>query len=366
METIKIVTINPLPNPNFTADSVCINTPPTMYSDLSTITNGNITNWIWEFGDGNTSTGSEATNTYNSDGYFNTTLTLTSDEGCINSITKPIRVYEAPTANLTSDITQACSPSDIAFTDLSYSETSNIQSWFWDFGDGKTTTGQNPNMTFDLDEADYGSELFDVELTVTNTFGCSSSIYVADYLEIFSTPTAAFTFNPFMPSVSDPEVEFDNTSTNADEYNWDFGNGLTSQLTNPIHMYSENEPNLYNVQLIAYNNDKMCSDTAYSSIQVDDVIIFYVPNAFTPDGDDYNNIWQPQFYSGYDPYDYHCMVFNRWGEVIWESFDASAGWDGNYGGRGLVEDGTYVWKINFKESMSAKTHQHVGHVTVLQ
>ena len=109
-------------------------------------------------------------------------------------------------------------------------------------------------------------------------------------------------------------------------------------------------PNRYNVQLIAYNNYNMCSDTVYQTVQVDDVIIFYVPNAFTPDGDDNNNIWQPQFHSGYDPYDYHCMVFNRWGEVVWESFDASAGWNGYYGGNGLVQDGTYVWKIDFKES----------------
>lgn len=365
-ETIKVITINPLPNPEFVADSICVNSPPTTYTDLSTIVNGSITSWVWNFGDGNSSTENEVSNTFDNDGYYNTTLTLTSSEGCINSITKPIRVYEAPTASLTSDITQACSPSDVEFTDLSYSATTNIQTWFWDFGDGTTTTGQNPIMTFDLEDSDLESELFDVELTVTNSFGCSSSVLVSDYLEIFSTPVASFTFNPLMPSVSDPEVEFENTSTNADDYTWDFGNGYTSQLTNPLHMYSENEPNIYNVQLIAYNNSQMCSDTAYASVQVDDVIIFYVPNAFTPDGDNYNNIWQPQFYSGYDPYDYHCMIFNRWGEVVWESFDASAGWDGNYGGKGLVQDGTYVWKIDFKESMSAKTHQHVGHVTVLQ
>ena len=365
-DTVRVVTINPLPNPNFTADSICINTPPTTFTDLSSISNGSISQWQWDFGDGNSSTGNEASNMYATGGYFDVTLTLTSDENCSSSITKPIRVYEAPTAILTSDLTQACSPTKIQFTDLSYSESSIIENWYWDFGNGTTSTGQNPLINYDLDDVESGSELFDIQLTVTNSYGCSTTTSVSDYIEIYSTPTASFTFNPFMPSVTDPEVDFENTSTNADDYLWLFGDGQTSTISDPTYTYSDAGPNLYNAQLIAYNNNGMCSDTAMSTIQVDDVIIFYVPNAFTPDGDQYNNVWQPVFYSGYDPYDFHCIVFNRWGEVVWESFDASKGWNGRYGVHGQVQDGTYVWKINFKESTTAKQHQFIGHVTVLQ
>jgi len=364
-EIIKTITINPLPNPDFSADSICVNLPPTTYTDLSTINSGTVSSWVWNFGDGNSTTGSQAFNSFATDGYFSITLTLTSSEGCVQSITKPIRVYETPIANITSDLTQACNPSDIKFTDLSSSTTSNIESWFWDFGNDLTTTEQNPILTFELEYPDIESELFDIELTVINSHGCTSSTFVSDYLEIFATPTASFTYNPTMPSIMNPEIVFENTSIHADEYAWNFGNDYTSQLTNPIHLYPENA-NQYNVQLIAYNNSQMCSDTAYASVQIDDVILFYVPNAFTPDGDEYNNIWQPQFQSGYDPFNFHCMIFNRWGEVVWESFNASAGWNGHYGKSGLVEDGTYVWKIDFQESMSAKTHEHVGHVTVLQ
>jgi len=365
-DTVRVVVINPLPNPNFVADSICVNTPPTTFTDLSTISNGTITNWSWDFGDGNVSSGNQASNTYSSDGYFNVTLTLTSSENCTSNIVKPIRVYEQPTALLTSDLTQACSPTKIQFTDLSYSNTSAIQSWFWDFGNGTTSTGQNPLINYNLEDLQTDSELFDITLTVTNSFGCSSTTLVSDFIEIYATPNAAFTFNPFMPSVTNPEVEFENTSTNADDYLWNFGNGQSSNEANPVHLYSDAGPNVYVAQLIAFNNGGMCSDTALATIQVDDVIIFYVPNAFTPDGDQYNNVWQPIFYSGYDPYNFHCVVFNRWGEVVWESFDASKGWNGKYGASGQVQDGTYVWKINFKESTTAKTHQYVGHVTVLQ
>ena len=72
------------------------------------------------------------------------------------------------------------------------------------------------------------------------------------------------------------------------------------------------------------------------------------------------------FTSGYDKFDYHLTIFNRWGEIIFESFDAQYGWNGNYGDGGLVQDGVYIWQIEFKETMSDKHHTHRGHVTVLK
>lgn len=96
------------------------------------------------------------------------------------------------------------------------------------------------------------------------------------------------------------------------------------------------------------------------------MIIFYVPNVFTPDGDSFNESFQPVMTAGYDLGDYHLMIFNRWGETVYESRDASDGWDGSYGNRGLVDDGVYVWAIDFSETMSDKRHKIQGHVTVLK
>lgn len=94
-------------------------------------------------------------------------------------------------------------------------------------------------------------------------------------------------------------------------------------------------------------------------------MIFYVPNAFTPDGDIHNNTFLPVFTSGYDPYDYHLIIFNRWGEIIFESFNSEIGWDGTYSDH-LAEDGVYIWKIVFKENKTDKKHQEIGHVTLLR
>jgi gliding motility-associated-like protein len=110
----------------------------------------------------------------------------------------------------------------------------------------------------------------------------------------------------------------------------------------------------------------MCADTAKQLITIQDVLIFYVPNIFTPDHDEFNEGFLPIFTSGYDPFDYHLTIFNRWGEIVFESYDATKGWDGTYSDQGLVQDGVYIWQIEFKETMSDKRHTYRGHVTVLK
>ena len=86
-----------------------------------------------------------------------------------------------------------------------------------------------------------------------------------------------------------------------------------------------------------------CVDTAYINFLIVEELIYYVPNSFTPDGDMYNQTFQPVFTAGFDPYDFEMLIFNRWGETIFETHDASIGWDGTYGGV-LCQDGTYTWK----------------------
>jgi gliding motility-associated-like protein len=101
-------------------------------------------------------------------------------------------------------------------------------------------------------------------------------------------------------------------------------------------------------------------------IPIKDILIYYIPNIMTPDGDQFNESFKPIFTSGYDMYDYHLTIFNRWGEIIFESYDTEYGWNGHYGDGGLVQDGVYIWQIDFKESMSDRRHIKRGHVTVLK
>ena len=130
------------------------------------------------------------------------------------------------------------------------------------------------------------------------------------------------------------------------------------------HTYPESETTSYQVMLVA-NNIHNCPDTAYLTIKVNDVIIYYVPNTFTPDWDGTNEVFKPVFSRGFDPYDYTLLIFNRWGEILFESHNVDIGWDGIYDGK-LVQDDTYTWKIEFKETMSDKRHVVHGHVNVIK
>jgi gliding motility-associated-like protein len=165
---------------------------------------------------------------------------------------------------------------------------------------------------------------------------------------------------------NDTEVNFNNQSLYATDYIWNFGDASAlSNEVNPTHNFPEEGDVFYPVTLIA-SNYLGCADTVTQFLNVKSIIIFYIPNTFTPDGDEYNNVFKPVFESGYDPYDFHMAIYNRYGEMIFESYDVNGAWDGTYGTRELVQNGVYTWQIEFKEKYTDKRHTHSGHVTILR
>lgn len=116
---------------------------------------------------------------------------------------------------------------------------------------------------------------------------------------------------------------------------------MTSTSENPSFMFPEGVTGEYPITL-AVMTERGCVDTITYIFHVIPDVLFYAPNTFTPDGDEFNQLWLPQI-TGIDIYDYDMFIFNRWGELIWESHDPSVGWDGTYNGK-LVQDGTYVWR----------------------
>jgi gliding motility-associated-like protein len=105
-------------------------------------------------------------------------------------------------------------------------------------------------------------------------------------------------------------------------------------------------------------------DTLFIATHQDESI-FYVPNSFTPDDDSFNNIFQPIFTEGFDQFDFHLTIFNRWGETIFESYDASKGWNGYYGEK-KCQDGVYTWKIEFGRPGIDDREVIVGHVFLIK
>jgi gliding motility-associated-like protein len=286
------------------------------------------------------------------------TVTATQCSGeCVSTDQVNVTVNPLPVVAFVADVLLGCDPLPVTFTNLTVPAGSNCT---WDFGDGTTGSGcaavTNTYMS---------AGVYDVSLTVTSLQGCTSNATYANYITVVATPVAAFTATPASVPLQNTEVQFENESLNADTYAWDFGDSFNSSDINPSHNYPLIGNMDYVVELIA-SNYLNCMDTAYLQITVEDEILFYVPNIFTPDGDDINNTFFPVFTSGYDIYEYHLTIFNRWGEIIFESYNATVGWTGTYGDQGLVVDDVYIWQIEFGETMSDKRHTHRGHVTVLK
>lgn len=339
------VIVNPIPTVNAGNDlNIC-------EGEDVILTASGADNYVWDNGvtDGITFNPTETT-TY--------TVIGTTAAGCSNTDDVTVTVEPLPVVNFDGINLTGCAPVTATFENLSGIQGGTCT---WNFGDGNTSVGcgqvshtyQNPGC-------------YDVTLEVSSPNGCTSTLTLADYVCVGGYPDASFTFSPDELTNINTDVTFTNTSNGADSYEWNFGDGQGSTVTNPSHSYPGTAED-YEIELIAINNEG-CTDTAYAVINVREELIFYVPNTFTPDKDDFNEVFLPIFTSGFDPFAYNLLIFNRWGEIIFESNDAEVGWDGTYGAESdrIVKDGTYVWKITYKIKGVDERQVVVGHVNVLK
>ncbi|MEX1190459.1 MAG: PKD domain-containing protein, partial [Brumimicrobium sp.] len=370
----QTVDVWPLPEVDFSHIDVCLEYA-TEFTDESTVsndfTNNSNAQWDWDFGDGNSSNAQNPNYTYQADGIYDVTLVVTSNNECVNEVTLPITVHPKPEASFIGTNLSGCSPvcPEVTSTSLVNSP-SNIDEYSWELSDGSSIQSSNPNYMECFENNSGNTIIYGLELIVTTNEGCQDSHFEPNYFEIYHYPIADFYFEPEEPDVINNEIEFTNTSSYADSYDWNFYNVGESTQINPIIEFPA-EADDYIVRMIAAT-DYGCNDTARAVIEIADRLIFYVPNTFTPDNDNFNETFQPVFTSGFDPSDYTLLIFNRWGEVVFESNDTNVGWNGTYGtdnnnnNNNIVKDGTYVWKIEFRETMSDKRHVERGHVNVLR
>lgn len=301
-----------------------------------------------------------------SDGVGGTTYTVQYEAivgGCSATSTEDLTVNPVPSPAFKGDSLNGCAPLGVHFTDTSNFSGTN-GSCVWDFGDGTTVDDCSGSAAYTYNS----SGMYSVSLTMTSAEGCEGTTQKINYINVAPQPVADFTANPMVLSTANPNVNLTNESTGATNYIWSFGDDSPTETAQDVsHKYTTEKSQNYIVTLIAYDGNLACSDTTNRVIRIKEQVIYYVPNTFTPDHDNFNETFQPIFASGYDPYSYTLLIYNRWGELLFESHNVNVGWDGTYGGK-IVPDGSYVWKITFKEpkSMSDKHHTKVGHVTLLR
>jgi PKD repeat protein len=340
--TIRQVIIHPTPETYFANDAVCLNMP-TLFRDTSNTFGEPVSVWSWNFGEpssggANISTIRNPGHTYATRDTFDVKLIVMNKYGCKDSLTKSTRIYGLPEAHF--DNTVACTGDPTYFTDISLISDTTIAAWHWSFGDPESFRD-----TSNLEEPSYrykGEGTYDVRLIVQDYYGCRDTVDSTVMVHI--TPVSTFNItNNF--GGTQGKIKLNNLSTGATAYYWDFGNGKTSEDENPVLTYTED--GTYTIKLISLNEFD-CADTTFYEYE----LLFkglYVPNAFSPSSSNLSvRLFKP---IGMNLKQYHVMVFDTWGHMLWESTKLDTegrpeeGWDGTYNGN-LMPQGNYMWKIN--------------------
>jgi gliding motility-associated-like protein len=281
------------------------------------------------------------------------TLTAIDANGCVGGTQHVVVVNELPPLTFNAN-NKGCSPLCVTFTCVS---TTPITGYNWNLGNESSASG-----TINTAYSCYtkgGTHTITVAGTDVN--GCVS--IRTGTIEVYPKPNADFTFSPSKPIVNnDSEVSFTDLSSGADllQWNWFFMNTNQHQSTlqNPIFVYKEAGD--YVIAMVV-KSSRGCADTVLKRITIGEDYGLWVPNAFTPNADGINDIFQPK---GFGITKYDLEIFDRWGEKIFTSNNFEVGWDGVYNNK-MSQDDVYQWRIRVTNVFGAKK-EYIGHVTLIK
>ncbi len=277
-------------------------------------------------------------------GQFTVSLTVTTANGCVDSVHRTVTVYVMPDANFIAS--SVCQDSVMMFNNTS-SVSNGTLSYDWDFAGQGTSTDEDPSFTFN------GFGNFDVELIATTSNGCADTMVKT--VVVHPTPTADFIANDACLNEKSVFEDRSTVPTGAiTEYFWNFGDSTSSDIEDPTHTYDQFGN--YQITLMA-TNAFGCKDSLTSEwVKVELPARVFIPSAFTPDGDGINDVFQ--VVSNYHT-KFSGAIFNRWGNEIFRFNDASDSWNGKNGAIPMIP-GVYVYRFNIDDK------EYVGQVTLIR
>lgn len=314
-------------------DSICGTPVDVLFTNSSV----GASTFLWQFGNGNTSMLNDSiTNVFNNPGNFTNRLIASNQFGCSDTASQNLLIYPQPYADATMSPTQGCAPLSVQFNNQSL----NSNNYLWLFGDGNSSTSVNPVHNYILD-GDYEARL----ISYRNNL-CSDTLRLKDTINVYPQSIADFDYTMIhIPIYNSGKVQFNNLSSAAGSYFWDFDNGKTDTAENPFHRFT-----MYGDYLVTLwvNNQYGCEDTISKLIQISEFHGLYVSNAFSPEyGPPEVRTFKPK---GVGLKQYHIQIYDTWGNLVWESnkllnTEPAEGWDGtDQNGKPLPQD-TYVWRI---------------------
>jgi gliding motility-associated-like protein len=277
--------------------------------------------------------------------------------GCSsNSTSSSVTVNLTPIVSFDASILEGCSPLSTLIWNTSPEASLSTQT--------EWTIDNSSNFIGDTINPILYQGCHDITLSMTVN-GCIGSVTYNDFICAESIPNASFSSNINTFIESSQDIDLINQSVGATSYSWNMGDGTYYTSTDVSHFYSQTTSG-HTIWLTAYS-DLGCKDSTSITIPFEEALIYYIPNTFTPDGNEVNNVFIPIFTNGIDMNTFKMSIYNRWGELVFYSNDPNEGWEGTYGPDGLdVPDGVYTYVISFKTPQFDDRKIITGHVNLIR
>jgi len=284
--------------------------------------------------------------TYSEPGIYPVTLSIF-ENGCEKNYTQNVEIHPNPLAKFIVLDSTGCKPLNVQFINIS--EAWTPMQYQWNFDNGSFSIDESPSTDY------YFSGSFYPSLTVSTSSGCiDENSYTLEWpIHVFPLPQANFTVEPNIVDILDPQVYISDYSQNAISVYYDISNGDTINQTNFSYVFDN--AGLFEITQTVFN-EYGCFSQITGGVKVNG-FLFFMPNSFTPNGDGYNDILIPEFTGVLE---YSLQIYDRWGQLIFQSYNPFVGWDGNNTQEGVF---TYLVKLT---DLTKLPHHYNGTITLIR
>jgi gliding motility-associated-like protein len=312
---------------------------PIIFTNTSFTGSKQFRQYLWKFGDGGISYAKDPIYTFKKPGKYDVELTVLDTNGCKTGRKRTINYFPAPAVIIIEPSSfKGCVPLSVFFNNLStpIDSTYKIE---WTFGEGGTSSKISPTYTYNK----IGT--FDVGIKITTPIGCKASAFYPQWITVRPGPVAAFECNPETVSNLNPTVSFTEKAKDAVAWSWRMGKEFSTNLRNPTYTFKDT--GIYIVKLTV-RHPNGCLDSISKRIDVVPEIRYFLPNAFTPNFDSKNDDFLGiGLLEGIR--DFKMIIWNRWGEQVFETNNPNLGWNGRKRNEGeVVQDGVYLYQVQFR------------------
>ncbi len=319
---------------------------PVQYTDAS-IASSNIINWTWDFGNGDGEKSSSPQYLYKDPGIYPVSLRVEDKYNCIGDTTVMITWQPAPSDIIIAPSTfNGCIPADIFFDNLS-SPIDSTYTLEWDFGDGTSDSVVSPTHSF----MEVG--IYSIGVKIISPIGCKKETTFPNWIQVLPSPKAAFSYSPEVITSFNPIIDFTDHSEDAVRWFWDFDSLATTQEVNPTYAFQDTGKHLVSLRVV---HESGCIDEITKVIDLVPEITFFMPNAFTPNEDNKNDIFKGTGHT-YGIQNFEMIIWNRWGERIYKTDNIDEGWNGRKNNSGqAAPPGVYVYEVKYTNPRGKDFH----------